>query len=524
MRLFHTIRHISAIQLYYQGWYRVKRKVLHINWYKKYLNVRLVFFETQTDRLLYVPESANIDGFFFTFLGLTHHFEEKVDWTFSKNGKLWNYNLQYLHYLLDDKILINQREELLKDISWELLSGRLLLEPYPVSLRIINTLLFLQRTGIRDIQIEQALLQQIDYLDHNLEYHLLANHLLENMYTLFIAAQYMNEKLLSKRYEKYLLKQLNEQILADGGHYECTPMYQSILLSKLLFCIEVAIQSPLVDEAFVNILRKTASKMVGWMQMYSFPDGSWALFNDAAERVAPTTQQVKEAANYLQIPIEEVVLKESGFSKCRGRDWELIVKTGKIQPAYQPGHAHADIGSFCLWYQGIQYIVDPGISTYAISEQRFWERSTSAHNTVAIGQINQSEVWSGFRVGRRAHVEIKARLENKISIVIKRYGGGVHLERSFFCEGKEIQIIDSIKTKRRQALINSKGSVLLNPSVIITKENDYELRAGRLMLIFDNEDFEICKTEMASQYNRLFSTYKIVYRIRQTGRIRLRFQ
>lgn len=525
VRFYYTVKYIRLIQIYYQVWYRVKRNILHIDWYKKYVNSSFVFYTTLTDKLLYVPESAIVEELTFKFLGLTHQFNGKVDWTFTQYGKLWNYNLQYLHYLLDDTIPENHRRSLLEDISQQLLSGKLLLEPYPVSLRIINTLLFLQRTGIRDSRIEQALLQQIDYLDHNLEYHLLANHLLENIYALFISAQYLKNKHLSKKYEQRLLRQLQEQILPDGGHYECSPMYQSILLAKLLLCIEVSEQSSLVSTSCTHELKKIASKMAGWLQTYSFPDGSWALFNDAAEGIAPTTAQIKKAVAYLNIPISDTKLKESGFCKMHGENWEMIVKTGAVQPRYQPGHAHADIGSFCVWYQGMQYIVDPGISTYEVSGQRSWERSTLAHNTVAIGSISQSDVWGGFRVGERASVAVEADTENAINIKVKGYGGkAIDHYRCFVGKSGAILVTDKVDRRKVANCLASVGNILFNPAIDLEKADNNSLRAGPMMIVFDNGNFEVHETTMATKYNELSITKRVAYKIGTATQVTFKFR
>ena len=45
---------------------------------------------------------------------------------------------------------------------------------------------------------------------------------------------------------------------------------------------------------------------------------------------------------------------------------------------------------------------DSGTSTYERDSERLRQRGTAAHNTVQLGGVDSSEVWSGFRVGRRA--------------------------------------------------------------------------------------------------------------------------
>jgi hypothetical protein len=47
--------------------------------------------------------------------------------------------------------------------------------------------------------------------------------------------------------------------------------------------------------------------------------------------------------------------------------------------------------------------VDAGTYAYDLDERRRYDRSTAAHNTVAVDGQDSSEVWHIFRVGRRAY-------------------------------------------------------------------------------------------------------------------------
>jgi uncharacterized heparinase superfamily protein len=80
----------------------------------------------------------------------------------------------------------------------------------------------------------------------------------------------------------------------------------------------------------------------------------------------------------------------------------LIADIGNIGPDYLPGHAHADTLSFELAINGDRLIVNSGTSVYGDSHERLRQRGTSAHSTIEIDNQNSSEVWSGFRVARRA--------------------------------------------------------------------------------------------------------------------------
>ena len=50
--------------------------------------------------------------------------------------------------------------------------------------------------------------------------------------------------------------------------------------------------------------------------------------------------------------------------------------------------------------------VNSGTSEYGTSSLRDFERSTAAHSTLELNRESSSEVWGGFRVGRRARVSV----------------------------------------------------------------------------------------------------------------------
>ncbi len=512
LRLINTIRYITLSQLFFQVWYRIKKNFIRINNYNRY---HLKSFNTNFKcELIDLFESNNREYLLnkqFCFLNVHHHFKEKIDWNFCGHGKLWNYNLQYFNFLHDRSISPDERIELLRSFSEDFLNNLVPPEPYPVSLRIINTLLFNLRYPIKDEKVKKAILLQINYLENNLEYHILANHLLENAFSLFLASFFIEDESLNKRATKLLLNQLEVQILPDGGHFECSPMYQSILLSRLLLAIEISSQSTFCSSQTTNFLYDKAKKMLSWIKAYSFPDGSWALMNDSAIGVAPTTNQLFAASKALNIVFESQPLKESGFRKLAGKNWEAIVKTGPIQPSYQPGHSHADINSFCLWFNGKHLIVDPGISTYSISKQRDIERSTSSHNSVSFFGINQSDVWGGFRIGKRAKVMLVSDDPNNLKVTVYFLGNQKYRHtRNFRVFENKLNIIDEISVSNRKLI--GEGNMLLGYDVSVVKEND-TLFLGNNVVIKTDGSISIKESEYATSFNKLQKTRKLIYEI-----------
>lgn len=523
-RLLYTISYISCIQIFFQIWYRVKKHFVYIRQYRKYelssLNSNL---KCDVINILAIKNKEYLFSNKFCFLNVQHNFGEKIDWNYCGQGKLWNYNLQYFNFLHDESVSSTERLELLKSFSNDFLNNLVPLEPYPVSLRIINTLLFHIKFPIKDENVKRALLLQINYLEKNLEFHILANHLLENAFALYIASVFIGDERLNKKAKKLLLNQLEVQILPDGGHFECSPMYQSILLERLLLAIEISAQSYLCNNSTTNILRENAQKMLSWIRAYSFPDGSWALMNDAAIEIAPTSNQLFSAAKYLKIDFCSQPLSESGFRKLVGNNWEAIVKVGPIQPSYQPGHAHADINSFCLWYNGKQLVVDPGTSTYSISGQRDKERSTLSHNTVSICEMNQSDVWGGFRVGKRARVDlIKDDPRNLILTVYFEGNKKISHTRSFIVLDNQLNIIDEMKTKNSKFNSKSIGNIQLDKNVSIIQENTC-LRLNNNVLVCSDENIAIEESEYSTSFNSLQKSKKLVYPLSNKNIVSFKF-
>lgn len=407
-RLFYTIKSLKGKQIFYQIWYRIKFWRYELDRYTQFLGHRIEKLNFIVDyKSLSFEKTLAIHNNTFTFLSLEYEFDDKIDWAISRHGKLWNYNLQYLEYILDERIEFSYRVKLIESISSSLLRKDLKPEPYPVSLRINNLILFDSVYGLGNPKVYKSLKLQIGFLKNNLEYHLLANHLLENYISLFIASYALKDKKLNDFVSKRLVAEINEQILNDGGHYERSPMYHSIILERLLLCVDVIKSNSYFDNGdLMNILSDTCSAMIGWLESFTFSDGSWSLINDAAIGIGLSTNALKRIGSKLNIESSYSDLKTSGYRKLKSNDLEILVNVGEVSPKYQPGHSHSDILSFYLWSDNEQLIVDTGVSTYDNNCVRNRERSTYSHNTISLDEKNQSDVWGGFRVGQKAKVRI----------------------------------------------------------------------------------------------------------------------
>jgi uncharacterized heparinase superfamily protein len=163
-------------------------------------------------------------------------------------------------------------------------------------------------------------------------------------------------------------------------------------------------------ECLLPALRQRAAAMLNWLRCLRHPDGTLVRFNDCSDGVALDATGIETYAAALglatpAVPAEGVTqLEPSGYVRvARGRA-VAFVDVAPIGPDYLPGHAHADTLSFELSLGGRELIVNRGTSVYGTGERRQIERGTAAHSTVQVGRHDSSEVWAGFRVGRRARV------------------------------------------------------------------------------------------------------------------------
>lgn len=397
IRLFNTIKYLKFTQVYYRLFYFIRNR------FRKISKFKYEFVKSSNSIPLSLIDfceyySTNKDDEF-TMLNLSKRFSDKIDWNFSEYGKLWIYNLTYFEYL-KEKENISLIYDFIENIS-SIKDG---LEPFPISLRGINWIKFLTKYEIKDKKIDDSLYAQYYILIDKLEYHLLGNHLLENGFSLLFGAYYFQNEVFYKKAKKILTKELDEQILDDGAHFELSPMYHQLMLFRVLDCINLVQNNNWKNKDLLMFLEGKASLMLGWLENISYQNGEIPLFNDSTNKIAPSSKKLFEYASQLNIEITYKNLNQSGYRKITKENYECILDIGEIGASYIPGHAHADTFNFELYIKEKPFIVDTGLSTYNIGKQRNIERSTKAHNTVEINNENSSEVWGGFRVANRANI------------------------------------------------------------------------------------------------------------------------
>jgi uncharacterized heparinase superfamily protein len=351
----------------------------------------------------------------FRFLDTERELANPADWNRSDWPRLWLYNLHYFDDLAADDAASRAawHRDLIRRWMADNLPGHGRgWEPYPTSLRVVNWIKWaLAGNGLWP-EAAHNLAVQARWLRKRLEIHLLGNHLWANAKALVFAGTFFEgaeADAWRTRGITLLRREVVEQILSDGGHFERSPMYHAIAAEDLLDLVQLSCRYPDVfDAADVRTWRQTAGRMLRWLAVMSHPDGEIAFFNDAALGIAPSLLALRRYATALGVPVPSEsldaveALPASGYVRLQIGPAVLIADAGEIGPDYLPGHAHADTLSFELSLHGRRVLVNGGTSTYEAGRERLRQRGTAAHNTVVVDGQDSSEVWSSFRVARRA--------------------------------------------------------------------------------------------------------------------------
>jgi uncharacterized heparinase superfamily protein len=436
----------------------------------------------------------------FELLGERATLSDAASWNDPVRSKLWLYNLHYL----DD---LNAREFAQRAAAHVALVERWIAdnppgrgvgwEPYPLSLRIVNLVKWLDRQQTIAPHWLSSLATQAGALAQRLEFHLLGNHLFANAKALVFAGAFLDGPRADRWLQRGLAlldREIPEQFLPDGGHFERSPMYQATLAADLCDLTQLA------DVSGLPALRArrpgwaaVLARALRWLDAMTHPDGEIAFFNDAAIGIAPRPADLHGYAASLSVTGVEAPLHPFGLRRLDASGYyrvdlpaagAAIIDVAPLGPDYLPAHGHADTLAFELSLFGARVFVNSGTSLYGDDAERLRQRGTAAHNAVVVDGADSSEVWGSFRVARRARATLYEAAERDGRIVVdathdgyrRLPGRNVH-RRRFTFEPSALRIDDAIDGPFRSAV----GHLHLHPAVAI-ETIDPIARAARLRL------------------------------------------
>lgn len=498
-----TAKHIPLSQLWYFVWRRIlPQNRLAAAPVEAGTRIPAHFF--QLAKPLRAVKPCLHDGRF-EFLSQTSSFGiDKIDWRAQEYPKLWRYHLHYFDWLKDAE----------PDDHWAAHSIYSWIihnpagcsdawEPYPVSLRLVNWIKYFcareQAAGSLSEEWLFSLVQQGEWLNRNIEYHIRANHLFKNIVAMIWFCAFMQSeptyRTWLKRYCDLLLCELDEQFNADGGHYERSPMYHAICLEDCLDLFNLLHRAG-VDHPCVGSLASVIQRGLAFLRLLSFSDDKVALFGDSTLHGCHDWKTLSAYWKQLNGTVEDidetggkplVHCPDSGFVIRETSHYKIIISSGGVSPGYQPGHTHCDMGSFELCTPHGRLVVDSGVSQYAQGELRRYSRSSLAHNVVMVNGDNQHELWGEFRVGSRATIELlKLAMaptdcgdEAEIILRISSHsacGTPWRQTRAYHLGEHQIDIVDIVQSSSNASI---ESNFHLHPDVDIQPEGDgFNLRVA----------------------------------------------
>jgi hypothetical protein len=256
--------------------------------------------------------------------------------------------------------------------------------PYPLSTRIGSWVAALSlEPALATGAAVESLGRQLAHLERNVEDDVLGNHVIRNARGLVLGGLALGRSAAVERGLALLQREVPEQVLPDGGHFERSPAYHLVVLRDLLE-VRAAADAAWLDEPI--------GRMTAFAAALARPDGAPALFNDGALDLAP-------ALELPPAPDGLAVFPDTGYAVLRAGGVWLAFDCGPPGPDHLPAHAHADALSFQLRVEGRPLVVDPGSYTYEPGPERDAFRGTRAHSTIALGGRDQFELWGAFRAG-----------------------------------------------------------------------------------------------------------------------------
>jgi hypothetical protein len=199
-------------------------------------------------------------------------------------------------------------------------------------------------------------------------------------------------------------RQLDEQILPSGEHFERSPMYHALVLETIL---DIRDATAGVRPDLSDRCDQVASRMADLLEGVLHPDGAWPLLGDSCFGEAPPPQHLLERAErgwreHREItPIPEIreirpllssIRSHSGAKAQQiGSYWTfrdggdyVVLDAGPVGADHLPAHAHSDLLTWEASLGGQRLVVDSGVYHYQNDAMRQYCRSTAAHNVLQI--------------------------------------------------------------------------------------------------------------------------------------------
>ncbi len=270
-------------------------------------------------------------------------------------------------------------------------------------------------------------------------YQLLSNWGIMANHGLFVTSVMLAEDEQTTRWRKTALERLSQelaiQVYDDGVQWEQSAMYHNDVLSQMLDVLSLAkdfsIPLPEGMEEKIHQMARFARAMVkpdgnepsfgdsDVIDMRDILERACVLFQDPDLKMGNETVSsdaaweigIKGISLHRSLAIGKPVKHVSLFADGGHAYWNdgtlyVHAKAGTLGA----GHGHADQLAFDLFYGGEDVLVDPGRYTYVPGPERYWFKSSEAHNTVLVDATDTYEAkdsWEYRRMSKTSGIAAK---------------------------------------------------------------------------------------------------------------------
>jgi len=205
----------------------------------------------------------------------------------------------------------------------------------------------------------------------------------------------------ARRASRILARELEAQILPDGGHVGRNPRTVLELLLDLLPLKQVYLARGIEPP---GELLKALDRIPPLLRLMRHGDGTLALFNGMGSTPVDHLTTLLFYDEARGSPLQRALV--SGFERIEARDALLIADTGACPPAIHAAEAGAGPGAFEFSVRGQRMIVNCGAPRGHDDPIALPARSTAAHSTLGIADTSCAQFltetgWIGRRLVAR---------------------------------------------------------------------------------------------------------------------------
>jgi uncharacterized heparinase superfamily protein len=552
---FNTIKKLSVEQIYYRLLFYSKRKFIHIYnlifeyFLNRYLSRTKNKANRNIDNYTYVNKNkytsmneSDILKYKFTFLNKTLQFKEGINWNIDEadtGTRLWTFHLHYLEYLVDlsksysddlDKDKMSFIKSTIRDwsISNPLNSSKsdyAAWSRYSVSTRLISLIrinYFLYKANYDDKEfldlLNSLIAKHAFFVKNNLELDILGNHIIRNYKALIFASIFLKDRQLMSLANQIFNKHIKNQFdVKSGMHNEQSPMYASIVAEDLMDVYLLTNTSR---------LKNIISKLSNCLSRLSVND-QYYFFNDCVENFAPKNSYIQEYQKFLGIESNKnIVHADINGIVIYPPEEDILDDNNNVRFAVncsnlnmQDGHYHCSNLSFELFLKDKKIFTNSGVYGYSNSHLRNEFRSTSYHNTLQYKDLEQSQIWSLFRVGLLAKSTHHLNKENtnfdwELDSLVAHYSKVCHSRKMKLSKKSGKCVLDIWDKVLEDRDGSSKVFFHLYPSVITKIIDDYSIEIKNnnedTILFKSNQKIDLRTTHISKEFGLLDNKKTIV--------------